>query len=82
MPELFSIIGHERLILLAKYAGGETVRIPTIDELAVSIDSLQWFYDVCIKHCKEERDVPQDVKPLFYTIVRIYDARNSEEADS
>ena len=33
LPELFSIIGHEKLILLCKYAGGEVIRIPTIDQL-------------------------------------------------
>lgn len=58
LPELFSIIGHEKLLLLCKYAGGETIRIPTLDELNFSINSLQFFYDVYIKHSKQEIDIP------------------------
>lgn len=58
LPELFSIIGHEKLLLLCKYAGGETIRIPTLDELNFSINSLQWFYNVHIKHSKQESDIP------------------------
>ena len=30
LPELFSIVGHEKLITLAKYAGGCTIKIPTV----------------------------------------------------
>ena len=41
LPELFSIIGYEKLIQLCKYAGGETIAIPTIEELTSSIESLQ-----------------------------------------
>ena len=33
LPELFSIIGYEKLLLLCKYAGGETIAIPTIDQI-------------------------------------------------
>ena len=58
LPELFSIIGHEKLLLLCKYAGGEKIRIPTLDELNFSINSLQWFYDVEIKHSKKYSDIP------------------------
>ena len=29
LPELFSIIGARNLITLSKYAGGETIKIPT-----------------------------------------------------
>lgn len=58
LPELFSIIGHKKLLLLCKYAGGEKIRIPTIDELNFSINSLQLFYDVHINHSKQECDIP------------------------
>lgn len=58
LPELFSIIGHEKLLLLCKYAGGEKIRIPTLDELNFSINSLQWFYYVEIKHSKQYSDIP------------------------
>lgn len=81
LPELFSIIGHERLITLCQYAGGETLTVPTVEQLTESIEALQWFYDVVIKRSREEADVPQSLKPLFYTIVRIFDARNSQSND-
>ena len=82
LPELFSIIGHEKLILLCKYAGGETIRIPTVEELVSSIDALQWFYDVHIKHIKQITEVPADLHPLFQKIWETYDARNSESYNS
>ena len=44
LPELFSIIGHERLIELAKYAGGETIKIPTLQEITSAIEALDWYY--------------------------------------
>lgn len=58
LPELFSIIGYEKLITLCKYAGGEIIKIPTIDELSDSIESLQWFYDVYISHKLKPTDIP------------------------
>ena len=78
LPELFSIIGHEKLILLCKYAGGETIRIPTISELVSSIDALQWFYDVHIKHTKQIAEVPVELHTLFHKIWETYNARNGE----
>lgn len=77
LPELFSIIGHEKLILLSKYAGGETIRIPTIDEMLDSIQALQWFYDVRIKCTYSEADVPLDYKELYSKICEVYDAREN-----
>lgn len=76
LPELFSIIGHERLIKLCKYAGGETIKIPTMEELSTSIDALQWFYDINIKHCKSWKDVPPNLIDAVKTIKKVYDARN------
>ena len=77
LPELFSIIGHERLIQLCKYAGGERIKIPTIEQLSDSIEALQWFYDVHISHTKAITDVPPSLHPLFNKILNIYNARNS-----
>lgn len=79
LPELFSIIGHERLLKLCKYAGGERIRIPTLEQVQDAIDALQWFYDV---HIKKERDlveVPLSVLPLFMKVVEIYDSREYKE---
>lgn len=81
LPELFSIIGHERLILLCKYAGGERIRIPTIEQLSDSIDALQWFYDIKIKKVRNIVEAPVNLLPLIIKIVDIYDARNSEKSD-
>ena len=77
LPELFSIIGHERLITLCKYAGGEIIRIPKLEELSDSIDALQWFYDVYIKHAKSSEEIPDSLRALVVAICEIYDARNS-----
>lgn len=66
LPELFSIIGAEALITLCKYAGGETIRIPTQQELSLSIKALQTFYDIDIKHL--DKQVDDDVKSLYEVI--------------
>ena len=75
LPELFSIIGHEKLILLTKYAGGETIRIPTTAELADAIDALQWYYSVNIDKSKEISKIPEKVRPLYDKIEEVYHAR-------
>lgn len=77
LPELFSIIGYEQLITLTKYAGGELIRIPTLDELAHAIESLQYFYDYYIKHILTLNEIPADYKATVEKIVSIYDAKNS-----
>jgi len=59
LPELFSIIGAEKLITLCKYAGGETIKIPTLDQLLEDIEALQWYYDVYIKKSKTTFDMPE-----------------------
>ena len=76
LPELFTIIGHENLIKLCKFAGGERIRIPTLEQLTDSIDALQWFYDVNIKQTKSITDVPVNLHILFTKIEAIYNARN------
>lgn len=75
LPELFSIIGHERLILLCKYAGGERIKIPTLEQLSDSIEALQWFHDVYINKKKSIVDVPPRLHELFRKIMEIYNAR-------
>lgn len=77
LPELFTIIGHEDLIRLCKYAGGHTIRIPTLQELSDSVDALQWYYDVEISHTKNIVEVPICVLPLFTKIKEIYDNVNN-----
>ena len=69
LPELFAILGHEKLILLCKYAGGETIKVPTLSQLSDSIEALQWFYDVQIKHTKEITEVPVRLHPLVNEIL-------------
>lgn len=64
LPELFSIIGHEKLLLLAKYAGGETIRIPTLEELSTAIQSLDWYYRVYITRKKRRKSIPVEYLPL------------------
>lgn len=79
LPELFSIIGYERLILLCKYAGAETIKIPTVAQLSQSIESLQWFYDVYVTHKKQLSDVPKD---LIKSVLRIYEVYSNEITDN
>lgn len=76
LPELFSLIGHESFIDLCRYAGGELIRIPTLDELCKSIESLQLFYDINIKHIKTESDIPDDYRSLYDEIKDIYNVRD------
>ena len=73
LPELFSIIGAERLVNLCKYAGGETITIPTIEELSSSIEALQFFYDIRIKKIKKMSDLPPVLSSKFQTICEVYD---------
>ena len=81
LPELFSIVGHERLIMLAKYAGGETIRIPTLIELLNSVDALQWFYDVELSHVKSIESMPEHLYPLYHQILEVYNVRNHSKSN-
>ena len=72
LPELFSIIGARNLITLCKYAGGETIKLPTIEQLATDIEALQWYYDVFITHKKSSTEIPIELKPLVNKIQGIY----------
>lgn len=73
LPELFSIIGADKLVTLCKYAGGETITIPTIEELSSSIEALQFFYDIRIKKTKRMSDLPPVLSSKFQTICEVYD---------
>lgn len=74
LPELFSIIGHEKLLLLIKYAGGETIRIPTLEELSNSIEALDWYYRVYITRKKRRKSIPKELLPLVDKIKEVFDA--------
>ena len=77
LPELFSIIGHERLMLLAKYAGGETIKIPTISELIKALEALDWYYKVYIKKCNYKKSIPVEYVELVDKIKEVFDASNN-----
>ena len=72
LPEVFSIIGARNLITLCKYAGGETIKIPTLDQLSTDIDALQWYYDVYITKKKSVADIPLNLADLVLKIQNIY----------
>lgn len=74
LPELFSIVGHESLIRLCKYAGGETIKIPTLDELVDAIDALQLFYDAYLVHKRDPDSIPEGKRFIVNKIKAIYDA--------
>lgn len=81
LPELFSTIGEDSLILLCQCAGGETIRIPTIDELNECIDALQCFYDVYIKHRLSEYEIPTELKEMVHKIWKVYNAGDYQKKD-
>lgn len=72
LPELFSIIGARNLITLCKYAGGETIKIPTLEQLAQDIDALQWYYDVYISKKKSAVEIPIEFRELVEKIRAVY----------
>lgn len=72
LPELFSIIGARNLITLCKYAGGETIKIPTLDQLSADIDALQWYYNVYINHKNLETEIPPELLSLIMKIRKTY----------
>ena len=72
LPELFSIIGARNLITLCKYAGGETIKLPTMEQLAQAIEALQWYYDVFISKRRELGEIPSNLCALVMTIRDTY----------
>lgn len=79
LPELFSIIGHEKLLLLCKYAGGETIRIPTLAEINDSIEALDWYYKVYISKHKYRKSIPEQYRSLVEKIKEVFDARINQK---
>lgn len=75
LPELFSIVGYERLINLARYAGGETVKIPTVEQLSTSLEALDWYYKVYVAKKKRIKSVPLEYSELVAKIKETIDAR-------
>lgn len=74
LPELFSIIGYEKLLLLVKYAGGATIKIPTLDELNSSLEALDWYYRVYVTHRKYRKSIPEEYRELVNKIKEVLDA--------
>lgn len=74
LPELFCIIGHEKLINLCKYAGGETIQIPTLEELSDAVESMQWYYDVYMKKTKPAEKVPAKYSDMVARIAGVLNA--------
>lgn len=72
LPELFSTVGHESLIKLCNHAGGEVIKIPTLQQLNDSISALQWFYDVDIVKRHTDSDIPDDYRDAVNIIRRTY----------
>lgn len=54
--------------------------IPTLPQLAKSVDAMQWFYDVCIKTTKSPTDIPDDLRPLVDKINEIYQTRRMQNS--
>lgn len=77
LPELFSIVGHEKLILLCKYAGGETIKIPTLDQLTNALEALDWYYKVYIIKKKRRKSIPTEYLDIVDKIQEVFDARSS-----
>lgn len=80
LPELYSLIDEEALTRLCAVAGGETIRIPTLDELEASINALQWYYDVYLVHRKQPSEIPDTVKVLVKCICDVYESSGEVDA--
>lgn len=77
LPELFSILGYEKLLTLARYAGGETIRIPTIEEISHAIESLEWYYKVYITRKKMRKSIPEEYRQSVAKIKEVFDVKNN-----
>ena len=80
LPELFSIVGHEKLLLLAKYAGGETIKIPTVEQINEALEALDWFYRVYIIKKKRRKSIPKEYLELVDKIKEVFDASNNKRS--
>ena len=77
LPELFSIIGYEKLITLSKYAGGATIKIPTIVQISEAIEALDWYYKVYVIKNKYRKSIPLKYVDLVEKIKGVFDAANN-----
>ena len=77
LPELFSIIGHEKLLLLCKYAGGATIKIPSIEDISNALEALDWYYKVYIAKNKYRKSIPTEYIPLVNKIKETIDAASN-----
>lgn len=75
LPELFSIVGYESLIKLCKYAGGESIHIPTLEELSDSIDALKYFYHVGLTKSCEPYLISEKIEGIVAKIREVYNAK-------
>lgn len=81
LPELFSTIDAESFLNLCKYAGGESIRIPTLEELQESISALRCFYETYITHSRDMLSIPERYQDLVNRIREVYDARENGVED-
>ena len=77
LPELFSIVGYEKLLLLAKYAGGSTIKIPTVEEISDAVEALSWYYKVYVIKNKYKKSIPEQYVELVGKIKEVFDASNN-----
>lgn len=76
LPELFSTLGYEKLVELCRYAGGETITLPTLQTLSNSIDALELFYNVYLTHKQAPSDIPTELNNDVQKIRLIFNAQN------
>ena len=62
--------GYEFCYISNTYAAEKFPR--TLEELKDSMYALQWFYDVDIKHCKSDSEIPSNLKTLVDKIRKVY----------
>lgn len=74
LPELFSVIGYDKLLTLSKYAGGSTIKIPTTEELKTALEALDWYYKVYVSKRKYRKSIPDEYVSLVDKIRRVFDA--------
>lgn len=82
LPELYSLIDEPALTKLCSVAGGETIRIPTLEELQFSIDSLQWYYDIYISQRKQLKELPAEFAASVQQIHATFSAGDEDVRDS
>lgn len=69
LPELFSIIGYSKLITLSKYCGGESIKIPTLEQLLEDLQCLQYAFNISVKRNSTLQEVPDHLIPKVLKLV-------------